>query len=123
MFSDSKIALNYHVFEQFKSWCIRGPTENVNEFLGKFECRTFKFHIFARRPVKNETEINMDQMAALIYENIAVMSVFNLKNETHNSVGSQTPDEVISCCFKFLSRLCSVLLKEIFMEVYFKSLS
>jgi hypothetical protein len=84
--SDSEVALNDHVFEKTERRSIGRSTQYVNKLLREFEGSTFKLHVFARRPIKDEAEVDVDQVTTFVNQNITVVSVFDLKNEAYNGI-------------------------------------
>jgi hypothetical protein len=62
----------------------------------------------------------MDEVAIIVYHDIAVVSVFNLQNISHNTVGGETPDEVEPGSPKLFRVFISVFFQEVLIKVDFK---
>jgi len=80
VFSDGQETLHHSFDEKLVWFRFRISTQNIDEFLGELEISRFKAHIFARTPVKDETEVNVNQVTLLVNHDIPVVSVFYLQN-------------------------------------------
>lgn len=73
----------------------------MNVILSELKCCPFKVEI-SRRCGKNEAKINMDNMAVLIYKNIPIVSILNLKNILDNRAANKRSNEVPSFGLEFI---------------------
>ena len=72
-------------------------TKDLDELFRHLEICRFKAHVLARTPIKDEAKIDMNNASLVVNEYVAVMSVLYLKDEAHDAVGCQAPDEVEPC--------------------------
>ena len=78
MLSHSQEAMDNLFDEELVGFSLRTTTKYVNELLCELEVGRFESHISAWRPVKDEAEVNMDQMPLLIDHDISIVSIFYL---------------------------------------------
>jgi hypothetical protein len=60
------------------------PTDNVDELLGKLEIGRFKPHVFPGRPIKDEAEVNMNDVSPIVDHDVPIMSVLDLQDVADN---------------------------------------
>jgi len=88
--------------------------------LGHLEVCRFEPHVCTWTPIKYEAEVNMNQVALIIYQDITIMSIFYLQNIADYAVGSQALYEIKPCCHERFAGFISILFQEIFVKVDFK---
>lgn len=99
------------------------PSHNVDEFLGQLEIGTLETHVFARGPIENETEIDVDDVTPIIYHDVSIVSVLNLQDVADNGVCRKGFDKVKPCKFELTAMLTPKSLQEILVQIYLKRLS
>merc|ERR1712110_265579 len=72
---------------------------------------------FPGATLKHEPEVDVDNVALLVDHYVAIVSVFNLEDESQDAVGSHTSDEVSSCILIGSGCLVTILLDEIGVKV------
>lgn len=94
-------------------------THNLDHFNGEFEISRFEFHISCGRNIKDEPEIDMDQVAFVVDQNIAIMSIFNLKNVGYDGIGGLASNKVLACHLEIRRVFLSELINEVRIQTAF----
>ena len=68
---------------------------HLNKVTSQLEGRTFEAGILTRRRQEEESKINVDQVASIVKQDIAVVTIFDLQKEAYNGI----------CC-KTLTKVC-----------------
>lgn len=116
IFSDDEECLDDEVQVQAEWLTFEGSTHNLNHFFSQLEVGSFKFHIVGRRYVKNEAKIDMYKISFVVDEDIAVVSIFDLKHIRHNTVGCLRFYEVVSSLLKIQVVLRTKFIYKVFVK-------
>lgn len=92
-------------------------THNFDHVLCKLEISRFETKISPWRNTHDKPEVDMDQVAFIINQNIPVVSILALKNVWHNGIASLTSNEVVSRLLKTIHLFISELLFKIAVEI------
>jgi len=103
--------------EELVSFSLCISAQYIDELLGQLEIGRLEAHVFAGRPVEDESEVDVDEMALLIDHDIAIMSVLDLQDVADDAVGSETLGEIESCLLELLGRLAAISLQEVLVKV------
>ena len=117
MFSNCKETLNNFLYKKFVGFSLRISTQDIDKLLRKFKIGWLKSHVVTRRPIKNESKINMDKMALLIYHDVSIVTIFDLQNVTHKTIGCQTLCKVETSLLELLWWFTTISLQEVFVQV------
>ena len=86
--------MNGFLHPQLVRLSLHRASENLDKFFRHFEVGTFESHVFARAPVENETKINVYKSSLVVDQDVAVVSVLDLKNVAHYTVCGKRFDEI-----------------------------
>lgn len=123
MLSDCQIGLHGLSDEKLIGLCLVVPTHDVNELLGQFEIGALKAHVFARGPIEDEPEIDVDDVAPIIDHDVAIVSVLDLKDVANHRIGREGFYEVEPCKLEFIAVLVPELFEEILVQIDLKGLA
>lgn len=79
-----QIRLHGLCYEELVGLGGHSAAHDIDEFLGQLEVRTLETHVFAWGPVKDKTEIDVNNVAPVINHDVAVMTVLDLQNVAHH---------------------------------------
>ena len=65
-----------------------GTVHEVHKVAGQFEWGRLEARILTRRTQKVETKVNVYQVPSIVQENVAIMSILDLQQETNDGVSS-----------------------------------
>lgn len=89
----------------------------------ELEGNRLQTHVFAGRPVEDEPKVDVHQMAVLVNQDVAVVTILDLQDVRDDSVCSQRIDEVESCSLEFIGALRPIPLQEVLVQIQLKSLA
>ena len=71
-------------------------THELDELVAEFEVR-LPVHVVAGRGLEEEAEVYVDDVAELVYHDVAVVSVLDLQQVAHHAVRSHADHKVTPC--------------------------
>lgn len=81
IFSGNQEAFDHQIHVKFKWFTINLASHNFDHLVSEFEVCPFESQVTSWRNIKNETEINMNNVSLFfVYKNVAIMSVLYLQD-------------------------------------------
>jgi hypothetical protein len=97
MLSDRQIGLYSLCYIELIGFSIHVTTEDVYKLFGKFKVCTFEAHVLSWRPVKNETKVDMNNVAPVINHDVTVVTILNLEYVAYHGIRRETLNKIQSC--------------------------
>ena len=72
-------------------------------------------------PVKDKSEVDVDQVASFVDHNVSIMTILDLQDVADYTVGSQAADKVIARFLEFSRCFITVAFQEVLVEVDLES--
>ncbi len=78
-----EIRLHCLCYEELIGLCVHIPAHDIDELLGELEVGALEAHVLARRPVEDEPEVDVDDVAPIVDHDVAIVTVLDLKDIAH----------------------------------------
>lgn len=121
--SDRQEALDGPLYEQLVWLGLLRASEDLDELLRHLEVGRLEPHVLTWRVVEEEPEVDVDEPAFAVDQDVAIVAVLDLEDVADDRVGRLRPDEVGSCLLELEAELRAVRLDEVVIEVDFERLS
>ena len=115
-----EIRLHSLCYEELIGLCVHITAHDIDELLGELEVGALEPHVLARRPVEDEPEVDVDDVAPIVDHDVAIVTVLDLKDIAHYGVGWETLYEVQPRQLELCWLLSAKLLKEVLIKIDLK---
>jgi hypothetical protein len=88
--------LDHEVQVQAEWLTVDRPAHDFDHLLSQLEIGTFELHIPGRGDIEDKAEINVDEVAFVVDEDVAVMPVLYLQDVRDNRVGRLRLYEIVA---------------------------
>jgi len=115
--SDCKKPFNRQVHVELESLTLSMAIHYHDHLLRQLEVRLFELHVPAGRDVEDEAEVDVDDMARVVDQDVPVVAVLYLQKVADDGIRGLALDEVFLRSLVVLGVLCAEFANEMLVEV------
>lgn len=92
---NSQKCLDGQVYIVLKGLTILWSAHDLYHLKGEFEVGWFELHVVCRRDVKDEPEVDVDEVPLLTDQYVPIVPIFDLQDVADDTIGSLALDEIL----------------------------